>query len=62
MDNLEAESHIINNNEDTQGDLAKIAQKFYDEKDYEKALKMYTEMLFPTLIATRSAKRKVRFS
>lgn len=48
MDNLEAESHIINNNEDTQGDLAKIAQKFYDEKDYEKALKMYTEMLLYT--------------
>ena len=26
MDNLEAKSHIINNNEDTQGDLAQIAE------------------------------------
>ena len=41
MDNLEAKSHIINNNEDTQGDLAQIAEKLYAEKDYEKALKMY---------------------
>ena len=48
MDNLEAESHIINNNEDTQGDLAQIAEKLYAEKDYEKALKMYTEALLYT--------------
>ena len=32
MDNLEAKSHIINNNEDTQGDLAQIAEKLYAEK------------------------------
>lgn len=48
MDNLEAKSHIINNNEDTQGDLAQIAEKLYAEKDYEKALKMYTEALLYT--------------
>lgn len=45
MDNSEAKSHIINNNEDTQGDLAQIAEKFYNDKEYEKALKMYTDML-----------------
>ena len=48
MDNLEVVSHIINSNEDTQSDLAQIAEKAYVEKDYEKALKMYTEMLLYT--------------
>ena len=45
MDNSEAKSHIINNNEDTQGDLAQIAETLYKDKEYEKALKMYTDML-----------------
>lgn len=48
MAELEAKAHIINNNEDTQGDLAVVAKKLYDEGDYSQALKIYTDMLLYT--------------
>ncbi len=41
----EAKSHLLTSNEDTQGDLAIVAKKLYDEKQYDKALKIYSDML-----------------
>ena len=33
MPELDLKTHIINTNEDTQGDLAVVAKKLYDEKN-----------------------------
>ena len=48
MPDIEAKSQIISTNEDTQGDLAIIDKKLYDEQNYEQALKVYSDMLLYT--------------
>ena len=48
MPELDLKTHIINTNEDTQGDLAVVAKKLYDEKKYDQALKIYSDMLLYT--------------
>lgn len=48
MTELQNSAHIITNNEDTQGDLAQVAKKLYDEGNYSQALKIYTDMLLYT--------------
>ena len=45
MPDVDAQSHILSSNEDTSGDLAIVAKKLYDEKKYEQALKIYSDML-----------------
>ena len=45
MTEINTETHIINNNEDTESDLEQVAQRLYDEKKYDQALKIYSDML-----------------
>ena len=45
MAEFNTETHIINNNADTESDLEQVAQKLYDQKNYEQALKIYSDML-----------------
>ncbi|MGN1124637.1 MAG: tetratricopeptide repeat protein, partial [Candidatus Gastranaerophilaceae bacterium] len=47
-DEIKNPTHIINTNADTQGDLANVAGKLYKNKEYDKALKLYTDMLLYT--------------
>ena len=45
MAEFNTETHIINNNADTESNLEQVAQKLYDQKNYEQALKIYSDML-----------------
>ena len=45
MAGLEAETHIINTNANTQDDLALAAKNAYESEDYNQALKIYADML-----------------
>ena len=45
MPDIDTGTHIISSNKNTTEDLAITAKKFYDEENYEQALKIYSDML-----------------
>lgn len=45
MPEINAQTHIVTSNENTQEDLSAAAKKLYDEGNYEQALKIYSDML-----------------
>lgn len=48
MADVDNQIQILTSNADTQGDLAAVAQKLYDEGNFSQALKIYSDMLLYT--------------